>query len=179
VSVLTKGTVDQNVSCSPDSKTFLYTTFNKGRKLLMQGSLSGGDAKQLSDKVFEFGVASPDGQQIAALASQGGGVNFRTMIQILPAQGGLPVKSFPPASAMSNIFQYSADGQALYYPATARGVSNIVMQPVGSKTITAVTNFDDLLIYGYSYDWKNKRVAVARGRSNTDVVLLTQQQVQP
>jgi eukaryotic-like serine/threonine-protein kinase len=179
VRVLTKGTVDQNVSCSPDSKSFLYTTFNKGRKLLMQGSLSGGEAKQLSDKVIEFGVASPDGQQIAALASQGGGVNFRTLIEILPAQGGLPVKSFPPASAMSNIFQYSADGQALYYPATAKGVSNIVMQPVGSATITAVTNFDDLLIYGYSYDWKNKRVAVARGRSNTDVVLLTQQQVQP
>ena len=145
----------------------------------MQGFLSGGDARQLSDKVFEFGVASPDGQQIAALASQGGGVNFRTMIEILPAQGGLPVKSFPPVSAMSNVFQYSADGQALYYPATAKGVSNIVMQPVGSKTVTQVTNFNDLLIYGYSYDWKNKRVAVARGRSNTDVVLLTQQQVQP
>jgi serine/threonine protein kinase/Tol biopolymer transport system component len=179
VSVLTKGTVDQNVSCSPDSKSFLYTTFNKGRKLLMQGFLSGADAKQLNDKVIEFAVASPDNQQIAALASQGAGVNFRTMIEILPAQGGLPVKSFPPVAAMSNIFQYSADGQALYYPVTAKGVSNIVMQPVGIKSVTQMTNFNDLLIYGYSYDWKNKRVAVARGRSNTDVVLLTQQQVQP
>jgi eukaryotic-like serine/threonine-protein kinase len=179
VNVLTKGTVDQNVSCSPDSKSFLYTTFNKGRKLLMKGSIGGGDARQLSDKVIEFAVASPDNQQIAALASQGAGVNFRTMIEILPAQGGLQVKSFPPVAAMSNIFQYSADGQALYYPVTAKGVSNIVMQPVGSKTVTPMTSFNDLLIYGYSYDWKNKRVAVARGRSNTDVVLLTQQQVQP
>ena len=178
VSVLTKGTVDQNVSCSPDSKSFLYTTFNKGRKLLMRGSISGGDAKQLNDKVIEFAVASPDNQQIAALASQGAGVNFRTSIEILPAQGGLPVKAFPPVAAMSNIFQYSADGQALYYPVTAKGVSNIVMQPVGAKTVTPMTNFNDLLIYGYSYDWKNKRVAVARGRSNTDVVLLTQQQGQ-
>jgi serine/threonine protein kinase/Tol biopolymer transport system component len=178
VSVLTKGTVDQNVSCSPDSKSFLYTTFNKGRKLLMRGSISGGDAKQLNDKVIEFAVASPDNQQIAALASQGAGINFRTSIEILPAQGGLPVKAFPPVAAMSNIFQYSADGQALYYPVTAKGVSNIVMQPVGAKTVTPMTNFNDLLIYGYSYDWKNKRVAVARGRSNTDVVLLTQQQGQ-
>ena len=90
----------------------------------------------------------------------------------------MPVKAFPPVAAMSNIFQYSADGQALYYPVTAKGVSNIVMQPVGAKTVTPMTNFNDLLIYGYSYDWKNKRVAVARGRSNTDVVLLTQQQGQ-
>ena len=41
-----------------------------------------------------------------------------------------------------------------------------------------MTNFNDLTIYGYDYDWKNKRLAIARGRSNTDVVLLTQQQVQ-
>ena len=29
---LTKGNVDQNASCSPDSKSFLYTTFEKGKK---------------------------------------------------------------------------------------------------------------------------------------------------
>jgi hypothetical protein len=144
----------------------------------MQGSLSGGDAKQLNDKVIEFAVASPDSQQIAALASQGTGVNFRTLIEILPAQGGLPVKTFPPLAAMSNIFQYSADGQSLYYPVTAKGVSNIIMQPIGGKTIMPMTNFNDLQIYGYDYDWKNKRLAVARGRHDTDVVLLTQQQVQ-
>ncbi len=178
VSAVSKGNVDQNVSCSPDGKTFLYTSFVKGKRLLMQGSLSGGDAKQLNDKVIEFAVASPDSQQIAALASQGTGVNFRTLIEILPAQGGLPVKTFPPLAAMSNIFQYSADGQSLYYPVTAKGVSNIIMQPIGGKTIMPMTNFNDLQIYGYDYDWKNKRLAVARGRHDTDVVLLTQQQVQ-
>jgi len=41
-----------------------------------------------------------------------------------------------------------------------------------------VTNFNDLLIYAFDYDWKNKKLAVARGRSNDDVVLLTQQQAQ-
>jgi len=41
-----------------------------------------------------------------------------------------------------------------------------------------VTHFDDLLIYGFDYDWKNKKLAVARGRSNDDVVLITQQQAQ-
>jgi hypothetical protein len=41
-----------------------------------------------------------------------------------------------------------------------------------------MTNFTELQIMGYDYDWKNKRLALARGRTNTDVVLLTQQQVQ-
>jgi hypothetical protein len=41
-----------------------------------------------------------------------------------------------------------------------------------------MTSFNDLLIYHYDYDWKNKQLAVTRGRNNTDVVLLTQQQAQ-
>jgi hypothetical protein len=53
-----------------------------------------------------------------------------------------------------------------------------VMQPIDSKNITPMTGFNELTIYGYQYDWKNKRLAVARGRNNTDVVLLTQQQAQ-
>ncbi len=175
---LTKGNVDQNASCSPDSKSFLYTTFEKGKKTLMEMPLSGGQAKAISDKVVEFGVFSPDSQQIAALTAEGTGVNFKAMISIIPAQGGLPVKSFPPVPAISDFFQYSADGQALYYPVTLKGVSNIIMQPIGARTVTQMTNFNDLLIYHYDYDWKNKQLAVTRGRNNTDVVLLTQQQAQ-
>jgi eukaryotic-like serine/threonine-protein kinase len=175
---VTKGTVDQNAICAPDSKSFLYTTFVKGRKLLMQMPIGGGEARKLSDKVINFAAFSPDGQQIATLTTQGAGVNYRAMVEIIPAQGGLPVKTFPPIPAISNIFQYSADGQSLYYPVTAKGVSNMVSQPINTKTVMPMTSFDDLIIYSYNYDWKNKRLAVARGRTNTDVVLLTQQQAQ-
>jgi len=175
---VTKGTVDQNPSCSPDSKSFVYTTLDKGKRQLMEMPIGGGQAKRLLDKVADFGVISPDGQQIAALTTEGSGINFKAMIDIIPAQGGLPVKTFPPMLSISNTFQYSADGQSLYYPVTAKGVSNIIMQPIGTKTATPMTNFSDLQIYGYHYDWKNKRLALARGRTNTDVVLLTQQQAQ-
>jgi hypothetical protein len=41
-----------------------------------------------------------------------------------------------------------------------------------------VTNFDDLLIYGYSYDWASKKLAVARGKSSADVVIIKEQQVE-
>ena len=175
---LTNGAIDQNAVCSPDSKSFLYTTLVKGKSLLMAMPMSGGQPRQLSDKVVEFATYSPDGQQIAAFTVAGAGVNFHSMIEILPVQGGLPVKTFPPLPAISSLFQYSADAKSLYYPVTAKGVSNIVSQPIGVQTIMPMTNFNDLLIYGYDYDWKNKRLAVARGRANTDVVLLTQQQVQ-
>jgi len=41
--------------------------------------------------------------------------------------------------------------------------------------VTPVTEFKDLSIFGYSFDWNRKKLAVARGRSLTDVVLITQQ----
>ena len=178
VTQLSKGKIDQNPSCSPDSKNFLYITIDKGRQLLMEMPLAGGSPKQVTDRLVNFGVFAPDLQQIAALMPEGTGVNFRSVIGIIPAQGGLPVKTFPPVRSISNLFHYSADGQALYYPVTERGVSNIVVQQIGSTTVTPQTNFKDLSIYGYDYDWKNKRLVLARGRNNTDIVLLTQAQSQ-
>ena len=178
VTPVTKGKIDQNPFCAPDSKSFLYVTIDKGRQLLMQMPLPGGEAKQVSDRPINFGVFSPDAQQIAAMTFEGTGINTHPAIAILPAQGGLPVKVFETARTISSYLQYSADGKALYYAVSERGVSNVVNQPIGSATVTPQTHFDKYAIYGFDYDWKNKRLAVARGRNNTDVVLLTQGQGQ-
>ena len=175
---LTSGKLDQNASCAPDSKSFLFTTVESGKKLLMRMPITGGTATRITDRTTEFGVLSPDEQQVAALISQGAGINFHSIIGIYPAAGGIAVKTFPPAMSISNLFQYSADGQSLYYPVTQKGVSNMVMQPIGGNTLTQMTGFDALTIYGYDYDWKNKKLVLARGHSNTDVVMLTQQQGQ-
>jgi len=175
---LTTGKVDQNAVCSPDSTYFIYTGLQKGKPLLMQMSLAGGEPKQLSDKFVSFAAISPDGKQIAALTAFGTGVNSKARIEILPSQGGLPVKTFPPSPFISTPFRYSPDGQSLYYGVTNKGVSNMVVQPVGSASASVATNFTDLVIYGFDYDWRNKRLALARGRSNDDVVLISQQQPQ-
>ncbi len=177
-SAVTSGKVDQLPDCAPDSKRFLYTSLDNGKERLMEAPMDGGKARQLSDQFVSLASYSPDGQQIAAVTAQGTGANIRLLFEILPAQGGLAVKSFPLERAISNRMQYSADGQSLYYPITQKGVSNMVKQQVGSNGGTLVTNFDDLTIYGYSYDWKNHKLALARGRNNYDIVLLTQQQGQ-
>jgi serine/threonine protein kinase len=170
---VTNGKVDQNPVCTSDSKFVLYTKLEQGRQLLMELPVGGGEAKQLSDKLINFGVRSPDGSQIAAIGVEGEGANVKPMIEILPAHGGLPVKSFPPSRFISGPFQYSADGQSLYYPVTEKGVSNLLVQPLAGGPPTLATSFDDLFLYGYNYDWKNKRLAAARGRTNSDVVLIT------
>jgi eukaryotic-like serine/threonine-protein kinase len=175
---VTNGKADQNPVCSPDSKFFLYTSLERGRQLLMKMPIGGGEAKQLSDKFVELAAISPDGAQIAVIAVEGQGANAKALIEILPSQGGLPVKSFAPSRFLFGPLRYSADGQSLYYPITEKGVSNMLMQPIAGGPSRLVTDFNDLLIYGYDYDWKNRKLVVARGRTNSDVVLMTQQQAE-
>ena len=170
---VTNGKVDQTPECSPDSKFIIFDRLERGRQWLMEMPVAGGQAKQLTDKPANFGTFSPDGKQIAMLTFEGQGANVKPLIAILPAQGGLPVKSLEPSRFISGPFQYSADGQSLYYPVTEKGVSNIVVQPIADGPPTPATNFDELFLYSYDYDWKNKKLAVARGRTNSDVVLIT------
>jgi len=177
-SALTSGKIDQNPSCAPDSKSFLYATLDKGRVSLMEMPLEGGQPRQISDRPADYAIFSPDQQEIAALTFEGTGINTRPAIAIYPPQGGIAVKTFPIQRTVSGYMEYSPDGKSLFYPVTERGVANLVMQPVGLDSVTPQTHFDKYTIYGYDYDWKNKRLAVARGRNNTDVVMLTQQQTQ-
>ncbi len=173
---VSKGKIDQNPACAPDSKSFLYTTIDKGKVSLMEMPLDGGQPKQISDRPADYAIFSPDKSQIAALTFEGTGITTHPVIAIFPPQGGLPTKTFPIERTVSGYIEYSPDGKSLFYPVTERGVANLVMQPVGLANVTLQTHFDKYGIYGYDYDWKNKRLAVSRGRNNTDVVMLTQQQ---
>ncbi len=176
---LTNGKIDQAAMCSPDSKWFIYEKLDNGKKVLMRMPIDGGEAKQVLDKFVEVASISPDGKQLAILTLQGTGVATKGVIQIIPAEGGAPLHSMEMNPHLSNVFQFSSDGQSLYYPITEHAFSNILKQSIAGGPATPVTSFHDLTIYGYKYDWKLNKLALARGRSLSDVVLITQEASQP
>ncbi len=173
---LTKGKADQMPVCSPDSKWFVYESLEGGKKVLMRMPVAGGAATQLSDRFVEIATISPDASQLATLTVEGTGANTKGIIQIIPANGGPAIKTLPVPVNIAGNFQYSADGQSLYFPIQQRGVGNLVKQNIADGSLTPVTNFNELLIYGYQFNGAGGKLAAARGRSLTDVVLLTQQQ---
>ena len=173
---LTDGKFDQAPVCSPDNKFFVYTALVNGKKVLMRMPVESGPSKQLSDEFVEFAAISPDGQQIAMLTVQGNGVQTRLSIKVIPANGGAPIKTVDAHPLISGLMQYSGDGKSVYYAITEKGVSNLVKQSLDGGTPGQVTNFNDLVAYGYAYDWSNKKLAITRGKSNSDVVLIKQQQ---
>jgi hypothetical protein len=175
---LTKGKFDQSGVCAPDSKVVYYVTLVNGRQLLMRVPLAGGESQQLTDWPVNFAAVSPDGQQLAVLSSEGEGVQSHTVIKLMPSSGGAPFKKFDVHTAISGPMQYSGDGKALYYPITEKGVSNFVRQSLDGGTPVPATRFNDLFMSGYSYNWSNQKLAVTRGKTNTDIVLLSQQAAQ-
>ncbi len=175
---LTFGKADVNAFCSPDSSFFLYTKLVNGKKLLMRQPLEGGEAKQIYPEFAEFAALTADAKTVVLLTLEGKGVDTRAVIKLIDADGGPPIKSIPPRSSISGLITFSPDGKYLYYPVNEHGVSNIVKQSIDGGDPIPVTNFDDLLIYDYAYDWNNKKLAVTRGRSVSDAVLIKDQRTE-
>ena len=175
---MTSGKVDANAFCSPDSSFFLYTMLENGKKVLMRQPLSGGEAKQIFPDFAQFGSLAADGKTVAVLTLEGKGADSRSVIKLIDADGGPAIKSIHPTQAIAGLVTFSPDGNSIYYPVNEHGVSNIVKQSIEGGDPVPVTNFDDLLIYDYSYDWKNKKLAVTRGRSDSDAVLIKDQRTE-
>jgi hypothetical protein len=176
--LLTSGTVDKNAVCSPDSTYFLFTKLDNGKQLLMRMPLAGGEAKQIYPGIIQFATISPDGKTVAVAALEGTGINAKLAFQLIGPDGGTPTATIHPNPFISGPLTFSADGQSLYYPITEHGVSNIVRQPLSGGDSVLVTDFKNLLIYGYSYDWANQKLAVTRGHTSSDAVMIKDQRAE-
>jgi len=172
---LTNGKFDENAHCSPDGKFLVYSTLINGRQVAMRVPMDGGQAVQLSDQFAWCPVVSPDGQQVAMMTAEGQGTEIKSVIKIIPANGGAPVKSLDASAASLGMLQFASDGKAIYYQVTERGVSNLVRQPLDGGPPTQVTDFKELTGYGYAYNWPADKLVVTRGKPNNDVVIITQQ----
>ena len=138
-------------------------------------AMEGGEAQQLSGDFVQLVAVSSDGQQVALLSVEGSGVQTKFVIKVIPANGGAPVKAFDAPAGLSGNLQFSADGKAVYYPITEKGVSNLVRQSLDGGPPTPVTDFKELTMYGYAFNWPANKLAITRGKVNSDVVVITQQ----
>jgi serine/threonine protein kinase len=91
---------------------------------------------------------------------------------------GESLRSFDARADLSGELQFSQDGKAIYYPVTDKGVSNLVRQPLDGSSPASVTDFKELTVYGYAYNWPGNKLAITRGKPNNDVVIVTEQVAQ-
>jgi Tol biopolymer transport system component len=164
---LTDGEGEWNPACSPDGSWMTYSSPAPKSQGVWRMPVEGGTPERIWDR-SGWSRISPDGQSVLV------GGDAQTKVTIIPAGGGPPIRSFDRASGLGNAgaWHWSADGSALLYVKTAGGVSNIWQRPLDGGEPKQLTAFAAERITAFAVSRDGKRLALARGTTSSDVVLI-------
>jgi serine/threonine protein kinase/Tol biopolymer transport system component len=173
------GHFDRDPSCSSDSKLVVFDSDRNGKSTLWKVSIDGGSPTQLTDYPSSYPAISPDGKWLACLYLADPANPDKRNIAVIPFGGGQPAKiidfqrAINPQVPDSGI-KWTPDGRALAYLDARGGVYNVWIQPVDGSPPKQLTHFgkgDNVWSFAWSRD--GKQLAMARGASVTDVVLIS------
>jgi Tol biopolymer transport system component len=118
-------------------------------------------------KSFHEPMLSPDGAFLAGHYSDDAARGERLVL--IPLAGG-PLKRLSTVPASGT---WAPDGKSVIYIDTRGGVSNLMRQPIAGGSAVPLTKFTSDQIFGYAMSRDQKQIAAVRGRTSTDVVLVS------
>jgi eukaryotic-like serine/threonine-protein kinase len=176
---LTYGAHDVHPSPSADGRSVVFASFANwspaigGKPTLWVVSIDGGKARQLTDIATSFPQVSPDGKQIACAYFPGEDPRFsENKIAVFDFKGGRPVKVFDRPSTSGEAVYWAPDGKALDYIETVGGVGNIRRQMLTGGAPIQLTRFRENRLFDFAWSPGGTQLAIARGRTISDVVLM-------
>jgi serine/threonine protein kinase len=180
---LTHGQLDYSPVCSPDGKWVYYFDAAHGR--LMRVSLAGGRPADvvpgfslqhaiLASYTFDL---SPDGKRLAYLVSivDPATKAVSTKIAVLDIGSGKPARLLKPDPRTISGPVFTSNGKMLTYAIAEKGVDNIWIQPLDGSRGHQLTHFTSEQINGFRWSPDGKNLAVLRGRTKSNIVLLRSQ----
>jgi len=170
---LSNGKVDQYPVCS-SSGWVLYQDNASGNRL-MKVPVDGGQATKVSDELTADFDVSPDGKTVA-IATFGHLAEHIEKLTIVAVDSGQLLKSFDFERPRSGHIRFSADGKAIVYPVRAAGTDNLWSQPVDGSPGKQITDFPAEHILEFRWSFDGKQLALIRGHTDSDVVLIRDMQ---
>jgi Tol biopolymer transport system component len=168
---LTTGKYDDQATCSPDGKWVLYT--DVVHATFMKVPISGGTPelwlKATAESHASFDVTR-DGK-LAVLGSYDFDARKPTIL-LFSLETGQMVRKFEYDPRHEGVLRFSPDGKGFVYPIRDKGVDNLYLQPVDGSSGRQLTNFTSLKIYSYQWSPNGKNLALVRGDSPSDLVLI-------
>ena len=157
--------------CTPDGKTVVYGN-GLGEKFYRL-PVEGGTAQEIA-------VEGQDGPPILRISPDGNWIAYvyrkvdseQPQIAVSPATGGAPVHRFPLPEG-TNALRWSPDGKGVQFVLALNGAANIWEQPVAGGPRKQITNFPTGLIFDFAWSRDGKDLLLAKGETNTDVILLS------
>jgi len=168
---LTDEAVASGPQCSPDGKWVLY--FRGNDATVWQVPIQGGPPTQVAVPYAVGGTPhiSPDGKLLAN-AVLPATMASPMVLTVVPFGGGSPVYKFDLPAGWKEI-RWAPDGQALDYLLTRGGASNIWRQALAGGPPKQITNFKSDLIFDFEWSRDGKQLALARGATSRDVILIS------
>jgi len=167
------GNDDELAACSPDGKTVFYIDFAKRNFMKIS---SGGKAEPVLKDIKD--AAEP--QANFAIASDGntgvfGTYDFKAQrpnFSLVSLASGQVTRTFDYDPRHTGFLHFSPDGKGIVYPIRDKGVDNLWLQPLEGGNGRQITNFPSLKIYSYQWSPDGKRLALVRGDTLSDLVLI-------
>ena len=161
---------ESNTACSRDGRHVVFVAF-EGRRLLRIGP---NGPEPLDDGRYPavWPAISPDNRWVAYNRLDPDG-NSAHLVVIPIAGNAAPIQfEFGPGSQQPRQLAWRADSSAITYVRTVNGVGNLWMQPLAGGPPKKLTEFTSGLLFEHAWA-ADGRLAIARGSSATDVVLLS------
>ncbi len=170
---LSDGLADYYPQCSPDLHWAYYEDLNT--MLVMRVPLEGGTPQKLSDleAESEFDI-SPDGTS-ALLVTISHTEGHKEKVLEVAVDSGQVRREITLQKPHVGKIQYVQDGKALEYVVRENGVDNIWRQSLDGAAGCFVTALKSEHISAFRWSPDGKKLALARGHTDSDVVLLKDQ----
>jgi TolB protein len=164
---LTTGNADTVPHITPDGKWLLYQSEGAGKLRIWKQPIDGGTPQPLIDRAAGSPAISPDGKSVAINDFDQAAGRFE--IAFMSIEGGDLTKL---SYRVNSAFGWSPDGKAVLYADNRNGVSNLMSQPLDGRPPKQITNFIEGRIFNFAWSADGKRLVLARGSVNSDVVLI-------
>jgi serine/threonine protein kinase len=168
---ISEGKRDLFPLCSPDAKTVYY--IDTAAAAYMKVPIDGGKAERVSSEY----AGNAEGYDIARDGKMAvlGTYDFKAQkpnFTLVSLESGKTLRTFEYDPRHRGMLRFSPDGKGIVYPIREKGVSNLWVQPLDGGPGRQLTNFAELNIYWYQWSPDGKSLALVRGDSPSDLVLI-------
>ena len=172
---LSRGTLDTHGVCSRDNH-WVYYIQQRDESTLARVPIDGGASQSISklpidDSQFDI---SSDGKLAAFGTLEHSGEHKERLAIVDIASSQAKMLDFD--HNRWGLLRFSPDGKAVVYPARENGVDNLWLQPLDGSKGRQLTNFSSERIYDFHWSFDGKQLAIVRGHTDSDVVLIRDMQ---
>ena len=166
---LTSGLSDHTPTCSKDGR-WVYYVDNNDNHYLKRVSIDGGRPETTVNFSVGYYALSPDGKQVASLEVRE--LDHKMMLRLDSTEAHHMVYHDMDQRALEEGLAFLPDGKAVVYLVREKGVDNLWAQPLDGSAAKPLTHFTADKIFRFNYSPDGSQIAIERGESESDVVLL-------